>query len=492
MDELIALSNATLAKLPASVAAPRYDRSALTAGIVHIGLGNFHRAHQAWYLHRLMDQGLCLNWGIVGAGVRPYDVQMREKLIAQDCLTTLIELAPDRTNVEVGGAMIDYLPVEDGHRPLIARLTDPAIRIVSLTVTESGYYRRGGAFDTAHPDIQEDVNAPAAPKTAFGAIVAALRARRAQGLDPFTVQSCDNLQNNGTIARDTVVSLARLSDPDLAAWIEDACSFPNAMVDCIVPATGPKEFALARSVGIDDRAPVTHEPFRHWVIEDDFCAGRPDWERVGVIMTNEVRRFEAMKLRILNGGHQIIANAGDLLGIETVAEACAHPAIAKLLHRVETEEIIPQVAPVSGFTPPEYLDLVKRRFANPRIVDTTRRVAFDGASRHAGFIVPSIRDRLASGGGVEGLALVEALWARYCIGVRDDGSLIEPNAPNWNKLVKRAAAAWHDPAAWLGIREVYGGLAQHTAFHAAFARHLRRLHADGVVSAINAYLDPDA
>lgn len=489
MDELTPLSGATARQLPESVRTPRYDRSAVTPGIVHIGLGNFHRAHQAWYLHRLMDQGLCLDWGIIGAGVRPYDYAMRKKLLAQDCLTTLIELDPASTAVEVIGSMIDYLPVEKGHGPLIRQMADPAIRIVSLTVTEGGYYRSATGFDAHHVDIQGDLETPGAPTTAFGAIVTALTLRRARGHGPLTVQSCDNLQNNGDIVRDTVVSLARLIDSELADWIDDRCSFPNSMVDCIVPATGPKELALARSLGIGDRAPVTHEPFRHWVIEDDFCAGRPEWERVGAIMTGEVHRFEAMKLRILNGGHQIIANAGELLGIETIAEAASDPRIGALLRKVETDEILPHVAPVPGFTPPEYLDLVARRFANPRIVDTTRRVAFDGSSRHAGFIVPSIRDGLASGRPIDGLALVEALWARYCRGVREDGSPIEPNDPLWDDLSAYAVEAQETPQAWFGLAHVYGNVACDDQFRRAFAAHLRRIYGNGAVAAIRAYLD---
>ncbi|MEM1049093.1 MAG: mannitol dehydrogenase family protein [Pseudomonadota bacterium] len=489
MDELTRLSNATLNQLQGSVRVPRYDRAVLTPGIVHIGLGNFHRAHQAWYVHRLMDMGLCQDWGIVGAGVRPYDAQMRQKLLAQDCLTTLIELDQESTSVEVTGAMIDYLPVEDGHRPLIAQMADPATRIVSLTVTEGGYFRVGGAFDADHPEILEDLAKPDAPATAFGAIVAALKQRRERGLGPFTVQSCDNLQNNGDIVRCTIVSLARLADPELADWIDASCSFPNSMVDCIVPATGSKEIALVRDLGIGDMAPVTHEPFRHWVIEDDFCAGRPEWERVGATMTDDVHRFEAMKLRVLNGGHQIVANAGDLLGIETIAEASTHPLISGFFRKVETEEILPDVRPVPGFTPLTYFDLVERRFANSRIVDTTRRVAFDGSSRHPGFILPSVRDRLAADASVEGLALVEALWARYCLGVREDGSKIEPNDPIWSELQPQAELAKGDPAAWLGLESIYDdALVGDTRFSDAFTRHLTRIYEDGVAGAIDAYL----
>ena len=329
MADLIRLSQTALAQLPASIDVPRYDRRALRPGIVHIGVGNFHRAHQAWYLHRLMQQGLCHDWAIIGAGVRAHDAAQREKLLAQDCLTTLIELDPSGKSAEVCGSMIDYLPVAPDNAPLIAAMTDPAIRIVALTITESGYFvdPATGGFDAAHPDIQHDAANPDRPRTAFGAIVAALRGRRAAGAGPFTCQSCDNLQSNGAVLRQSVVSLARLSDPGLADWIAAHCSFPNAMVDCIVPATGPGEIALAQGFGIDDAAPVTHENFRQWVIEDDFCAGRPDWDKVGATFAADVHDFEVMKLRILNGGHQVVADPAEILGIPTIDAAMRHPGI---------------------------------------------------------------------------------------------------------------------------------------------------------------------
>ena len=331
---------------------------------------------------------------------------------------------------------------------------------------------------------------PGAPTTAFGAIVAALSLRRANGHGPFTVQSSDNLQNNGDIVRDTVVSLAKLINPELADWIETNCTFPNAMVDCIVPATGPNELAQAREIGINDRAPVTHESFRQWVIEDRFCAGRPNWERVGATLTDDVHRFEAMKLRILNGGHQIVANAGELLGIDTISEASTHPLIAAMFRKVQTEEVLPQIEAVPGFTAPEYLALIEQRFANPRIVDTTRRVAFDGSSRHPGFLLPSIRERLLANAPVDGLALVEALWARMCEGVREGGSAIEPNDPNWSALQKAAEATRHDPSAWLAQTAIYDpAIAENEGFRDAFARHHSRICAEGVEAAIQAYLE---
>lgn len=490
MDGLVDLKKAALAKLPSGVRTPRYDRSRLTPGIVHIGLGNFHRAHQAWYLHRLFDMGRDHDWAIIGAGVRAADAAQRDRLLAQDCLTTLIELDPAGKSAEVGGAMIDFLPVEEHNASLIAQMADPAIRIVSLTVTEGGYFvdPATGDFDHDHPDIQHDAAHPQAPRTAFGAMVEALRLRRAAGIGPFTSQSCDNLQGNGAVLRQTVVSLAQHSDPELADWIAEACSFPNSMVDCIVPATGPAEVALARDFGINDAAPVTHENFRQWVIEDDFCAGRPAWEEVGATLSGDVHVFEAMKIRILNGGHQVIAAPADILGITTIAGAMAHEGIAGLLDKTVREEIAPLVSAVPGTSPEAYLDLITRRFANPEIRDTTRRVAFDGSARQPGFIVPSIREGLAKGTSVEGLALVSAIWARYCTGTREDGSTISANDPNWDALQTTALQARDTPMVWLEQRQYFGELADAPRFAEAFASWLTRLHTDGVEAAIRVYL----
>jgi len=486
----VRLGNVQLADLPRDVKRPGYDRAALKPGIVHIGLGNFHRAHQAWYLHRLMQAGQAQNWAIIGAGVRPYDVVMRDRLLAQDCLTTLVELSPETRSAEVIGPMIDYLPIEESNGSLIRQMADPAIRIVSLTVTESGYFidPAQGGFDHTHPDVQHDAAHPERPRTVFGAIVAALHLRRESGAGPFTVQCCDNLRGNGAITRLAVVSLAQLSDPALADWIDQTCSFPNSMVDCIVPATGPAELALVREMGVDDEAPVTHENYRQWVIEDDFCAGRPDWDQSGAIFTGAVHDYEAMKIRILNAGHQVLANIGELLGVETIAGCMAHPLISALFHKVEQQEIAPHVAPVPGMTPVAYVDLTATRFSNPAILDTTRRVAFDGSSRHPGFVLPILRDALDSEGPVAGLALVEALWARMCAGRREDGSKIEANDPLWPQLTEAASAAKTRPMAWLEQRSIYGELADNPRFAAAFCRWLDLIWSEGSAAALTAYV----
>ena len=485
------LSNATLDQLPDAVSRPTYDRAALTPGIVHIGLGNFHRAHQSWYLHRLMQYGLAQDWAIVGAGVRPFDKVQREKLLAQDCLTTLIELDPSGKSAEVVGSMIDYVAIEEGNGPLIAQIADPAIRIVAMTVTEGGYYidPASNSFDAAHPDIVHDGANPDRPRTAFGAIVAALKLRRDSGAGPLSGLSCDNLQGNGAILRQTLVSLARMSDPGLADWIGAQCSFPNSMVDCIVPATGAKELALAQEFGIDDAVPVTHENFRQWVIEDDFCAGRPDWDRAGAVFSPDVHAYETMKIRILNGGHQVISNPGEVLSVETIAGCMAHELIGAAFRKIAHQEIAPHVHAVPGMTPDAYVDLIDRRFSNPEIHDTTRRVAFDGSSRHTGFVLPVLRDALAADAPMEGLALAEAAWARMCEGTREDGSAIEPNDPLWDSLTAAAQAARERPAAWLEQRHLYGDLAGNQRFSEAFGRWLGVIRNEGMEAALARYLE---
>ncbi len=483
----IPLCNARLAQIPPDIRRPHYDRTQIKPGIVHIGLGNFHRAHQAWYLHRLMQQGQALDWGIIGAGVRPFDKAQREKLAAQDYLSTLIELDPSGVSAEIVGSMMGYIPVETGNHALIQQMAHPAIKIVSLTVTEGGYYLDPATkdFDPDHADIVFDIAHPRAPRTVFGAIIAALKIRRDNGLGPFTCQSCDNLPGNGAIMRQVTLSLAHLMDPELAAWIEAKVSFPNSMVDCIVPATSASELALVQSFGVLDRAPVTHENFRQWVIEDDFCAGRPDWEHVGATMSDTVHDYEAMKLRILNGGHQIIAAPAELLGLSTIAEAMACPEIKAFLRKIAIEEIGPHVRKAPGMDVANYVDLIDQRFSNPAIHDTVRRVAFDGSSRQTGAVLPVIRDAIAKSAALEGLALSQALWAKMCAGLREDGSVIEANDPIWEALNKAAGS----PTTWLEQSQIYGDLSDDTRFKKSFYHWAKFLSENGVVGALRAYLN---
>lgn len=484
------LCDANLSSLAKPILRPLYDRSGLTPGIVHIGLGNFHRAHQSWYLHRLMQQGLCHDWAIIGAGVRSADEIQRQRLQNQNYLTTLIELDPSGKSVEIVGSMIGFAKVENSNSALIQQMADPQIRIVSLTVTEGGYFINPstGKFNPNSPDIQYDLTHPNEPKTAFGSIIAALKIRRDQGIAPFTCMSCDNLQGNGDIFKQTISELATLIDPELSHWIIANCTFPNSMVDCIVPATGPKEIALARSYEIEDAAPVTHENFRQWVIEDNFCAGRPQWEHVGVTFTQDIHSYEAMKIRILNGGHQVIANPGEVLGVDHISQCMQHPEIGELFRRVASTEVVPHVQPVPGMTPISYVDLIDRRFSNPEIVDTVRRVAFDGSSRHTGFILPVLREALHQEKPYQGLALSQAIWARMCEGTRENGSAIEPNDPYWAELNQVAKSAKNDPLLWLKQKHIYGELVENERFCLSFSFWFNKLWSEGVVLTIQHYL----
>ncbi|OWY07017.1 mannitol dehydrogenase family protein [Thioclava sp. IC9] len=484
------LSNDTLSELPADVARPGYDRAALTPGIVHIGCGNFHRAHQAVYLDDLFNLGEGHDWALMGAGVRPGDAKMRDAVLAQDGLYSVIELDPAAKSARVIGSMVGFAGVASGNAPLIAAMSQPSVRIVSLTVTEGGYYidPKTGTFSPTHPDIQADAANPDHPETAFGAIIAALKARRASGVPPFTVMCCDNVPHNGHVTRDAVCGLAELSDPELAAWIKTNVAFPNSMVDRITPATGPRERALAQSFGIEDAAPVTCEPFRQWVMEDNFPAGRPALEKVGVTFTDAVDRFETMKIRILNGGHAIIAYAAGLRDIEYAHEAMADDQIRAYLDKIETTEILPIVPPVPDTDLNDYKQLILSRFSNPEVADTIRRLCHDGSNRQPKFIITSISDCLAQGRDCTGLILESALWCRYCYGTSETGAEIAPNDPNWDRLVAQSKLAKERPAAWLEMSEIYGDLAENAEVVAKFTALLNDVWARGSHSVIADYL----
>lgn len=484
------LNENNLESIQSTVLKPNYIRSNLSAGILHIGVGNFHRAHLSWYLHRLMQKDLAKDWAIIGSGITQYDVKMREGLQVQDFLTTLIELDPEgNQSCEVVGPMIGYVPVERNNQKLIIAMSDSNIRIVSLTVTEGGYFLdENGDFNLKHPDIIHDINNPDIPKTVFGVIVSALKNRKKNNIGPFTGLSCDNLMQNGNKLKQAIIGIAKEQDLELSEWINQNCTFPNAMVDCIVPRTGEIEIDIVRNLGIEDLAPVSHEDFRQWVIEDKFCKGRPPWEKVGVQFSDNVHGYEDQKIRILNGGHQILANAAELLNIETVRDAMKNKMIVSLLEKIEKDEIIPHIKPVPGYTPLEYYELIASRFSNPSIQDTTRRVAFDGSSRHAGFLVPSIKDGIKHNISIIGLSLAEALWARMCEGTREDGSIIEPNDPHWEKLNACAKKSKENPLEWLEQLEIYGDTSKDDKFRDYFSKWLKMIYQEGVENTLNEYL----
>ncbi|WP_146590555.1 mannitol dehydrogenase family protein [Puniceibacterium confluentis] len=484
------LNSALLSALPEGVAAPAYDRSALRPGILHVGVGNFHRAHMAVYLDRLFALGKSHDWALVGAGVRPGDAAMRDRLAAQDWLTTVIELDPNGLSAQVTGAMIDFVEVDADKT--IARMTDEDIRIVSLTITEGGYYVNAstGGFDAEHPDMAADAASPDAPKSVFGMIIKALRLRRDAGRAPFTVMSCDNLPENGHVAKQTVTGLARLSDPALADWIASSVAFPNSMVDCITPATSDRERDMVRDTfGIIDTAPVVCEPFRQWVLEDTFPQGRPELEQVGAEFVANVAPYELMKLRILNGGHAAIAYPSALLGHHFVHDAMADPRIRNWLSAIETREFVPSLEPIPGVSFKAYFDKILERFSNPRIGDTVQRLCFDGTNRQPKFVLPILSEALERDTAFQGIALEVALWCRYCAGTDDAGQPMLVNDDNAETLTRLALEAKETPSAFLTNKAVFGDLAESDVFQSAFAAWLDHLWTDGVESTLQAYVN---
>lgn len=487
----VKLSLANLEAIRATAAVPAYDRASLSAGIVHFGVGNFHRAHQAIYLDDLFNAGHDHDWALIGAGVLPSDEAMRAKLAAQDFLTTVVEQDINNSGARVTGAMIGYLKPGDA-AATIAQIADPAIRIVSLTITEGGYFidPASGVFNPSHPAIVTDSQNPTDPKTVFGLIIAGLKARRDAGIPPFTVMSCDNIPGNGEVTHAAVSGLARLSDPVLADWIDANVAFPNGMVDRITPATGPREIGIAASdYGIDDSWPVFCEEFKQWVLEDNFPQGRPALETVGVQFVPDVAPYEHMKIRILNGGHAAIAYPAALLDIHFVHEAMEEPLIRAFLGKLEREEIIPVIPPVPDTDLNDYYALIESRFLNPKIGDTIPRLAQDGSNRQPKFILPSTADRLKSGSDVVGLALVSALWCRYFAGTSDSGKTIVFNDASAERLQAAAIAAKTDPGAFLALSDIFGDVAQSPLFRKRFSNALAMLWTHGTRDTLQAYLD---
>jgi mannitol 2-dehydrogenase len=393
-------------------------------------------------------------------------------------------------SARVTSVMVDFMTPGDA-ATIIERLADPAIRIVSLTITEGGYFidPASGLFNPTHPGIVADAQNIAAPKTVFGIILAGLRRRRQDGIVPFTVMSCDNIPHNGGVTADAVIGLARLADESLADWVRDNVAFPNSMVDRITPATTDRERGiLASDFGVEDSWPVFCEPFKQWVMEDRFTDGRPALEKVGVQFVDDVAPFELMKIRILNGGHATIAYPAGLMDIHFVHEAMENPLVRAFLAKLERDEIMPTVPPVPGVVLEEYCQLIERRFSNPKIGDTVRRLCLDGSNRQPKFIVPTISDRLKTGAGISGLALESALWCRYCFGVTESGAIIEPNDPSWDRLQRTAQAAKNAPATWLAMEDIYGDVGKSAAFAAAFGDSLDMLWQLGTQETLTRYL----
>ncbi len=485
MTTLPRLSDATLAALPAGVRHPGYNRTALATGIVHLGLGAFHRAHQAVYTDAAIAAG-DTRWGILGASLRAADT--RDALVPQDGLYTVAVRSAEGEALRVIGALRGVLVGPEDPAALIAAMADPAVRIVSLTVTEKGYCHdpATGTLNEDHPDIRHDLAHPGAPRSAPGYIVEALARRRAAGVPAFTVLTCDNLPANGHTNGRVVSRLAAMRDGDLGRFVAQEVAFPSTMVDRIVPATTDDDRArVAAALGVRDAWPVMTEPFSQWVIEDRFPGGRPDWAAQGAELVADVAPFETMKLRLLNGAHSSLAYLGYLAGRETVADAMALAPLAVHVRRLMDEEAGPTLNLPPGADVEGYKDRLVARFRNPALRHRTWQIAMDGSQKLPQRLLGTIRDRLAAGAPIPRLALGVAAWMRYVAGTDEAGRPIDVRDPLSADLRRRADEAGPDAArlapALMAVEAIFGpDLPRDPRFTVPVTRALESLITHGV------------
>ena len=488
------LNASTLGALGPGVAVPGYDRRAVAPAIVHIGVGGFHRAHQAMYLDRLMNRGEALDWGVCGVGLLPGDRHMKDVLDLQDGLYTLVLKHPDgRLEASVVGSVVAYLFAPDDPEAVIVQMAAPVTRIVSLTITEGGYpvHPVTGEFQADDPAVRADLAPGAVPSTVFGLVTEALIRRRERGLPPFTVMSCDNIQGNGEVARRAFVGFARLRDAALGDWVEREVRFPSSMVDRITPATTDADRDLVAAVfGIQDEWPVVCEPFEQWVLEDDFGQGRPPLEQVGVRLVEDVAPYELMKLRLLNGGHQALCHLGRLAGHWHAHEAAQDPLFAQFLLDYLDHEAAPTLPDVPGVDVAAYTRALLARFANAQVRDPLDRLRADASDRVPRWLGPVARSQLASGGEVRRCALVIAAWARCAEGVDEGGEPLDVVDRRRGAVMSAAAAHPQDPTAFLAQRDLFGDLVDDTRFVAAYTAALESLRERGARATVEALVGP--
>ena len=485
-----ALNNAALVEIDASVPKPNYDRSQVATGIVHFGVGGFHRAHQAMYLDALMNDDKALDWGICGVGVMPSDKRMADVMAAQDGLYTLVLKHADGTyEPRIIGSIVDYKFAPDNPEAVIETMAAETTRIVSLTVTEGGYnfHHVTGEFNFDNPDVKHDLADGAEPKTTFGLVTEALRRRRDRGITPFTLMSCDNIQGNGDVAKKMFTAYAEAKDAELGAWIVENVHFPNSMVDRITPVTTDDDRAEVRDrFGIDDAWPVVCEPFTQWVLEDHFNMGRPPYEDVGVQIVDDVMPYELMKLRLLNASHQALTYFGYLAGYRYAHEVCQDKLFADFLMDYMTREAEPTLSPVPGVDLEDYKRTLIERFSNPEIRDTLARLCAESSDRIPKWLLPVIREQLEAGGEIHRSAAVVASWARYAEGTDEAGEPIEIVDRLADELKAIARHNRENPTAFIENRELFGDLVDNERFVAAYRETLERLHTHGARAAVEA------
>lgn len=483
------LNSSNLQQLPARVQLPQYNRQQLKSGIVHLGIGAFHRAHQAYYTEAVLNQ-FGGDWGIIGCSLRSPSV--REQLAPQDGLYTLVERSGEGEKLQVIGAVQKALVGPEDPAALIAIMADPSIKIVSLTITEKGYCHdpATGDLNLQHPDILHDIKNINQPKSAIGYLVAALQQRFNSGSKSFTALSCDNLPDNGEVLEKVVLQFAQQISAELAVWIKQNTCFPCTMIDRIVPATTDEDrHEIEALLGLRDEAMVVAEPFTQWVIEDRFSDGRPQWEKVGAQLVDNVQIFEKIKLRLLNGSHSTLAYTGYLSGFDYISEVMSEPAFVNMITLYMAREAGETVKAPTGFDIEAYKKQLRDRFFNKALKHRTWQIAMDGSQKLPQRLLQTLREQLAANGDIDIICLAVAAWIRYVSGVDENGKAIEVADPLAAILRKQCEENAGDPQAMVkavvSLAQVFGtDLGDEKRFVETTAQWLARFYDQGVLATI--------
>jgi len=481
---LIKLNEKNLTRLPAKVRRPGYNRHEVKTGIVHIGVGNFHRSHQAFFTDHLLGKGR-KEWGICGISLLESDRRIYNTLVEQDGLYTLLTANFDGSfSAHVIGSIVEYIFAPENPSAVLQKMSDPDVKIITMTITEGGYNLDAstGEFQINESSIQWDIRNPDHPETVFGYLTQALKLRRDRGISGLTVQSCDNIQKNGDVLRKMLLSYVSAAEPGLTKWIVDNVSFPNSMVDRITPVTKPSDIeTLKETFNIKDDWPVVCEPFIQWVVEDDYVNGRPDWENAGVQFVKDVGPYEKMKIRLLNAGHSLLGFTGTLYGLNTVDEAVNVPQIRKLLQRFMDEEVTPLLGIIEGIDLNNYKENLLRRFGNRNIRDKLSRICSESSAKIPKFLVPTILEQIAKEGPVKCGALIIATWCRYLELAGTPGFDYAIEDKLGSLLQERAYKSVHgDPLSFLKLETVFGRLAESQRFVATYCLVIESLRKYGI------------
>lgn len=488
MEHNIKLNQKNLGEISKRISCPKYDRSQLKTGIVHIGIGGFHRAHEALYTDQLLHDSSVTDWGICGVALLDFDTKIYNTLKAQDGLYTLMVKELDGTLTKrVIGSIVECLYAPENPLKVIEKMASSEVKIISLTITEGGYNydEATGTFNFKNPLIQHDLENPHEPKTIFGYLTQALKLRKVRGLKGCTIQSCDNIQGNGHFAKKMLLSYVQVAEPELITWIDANVSFPNAMVDRITPSTSPLDIEILKETsGIDDAWPVVCEPFKQWVIEDDFIAGRPAWETVGVQFVEDVVPYEKMKLSLLNAGHSVLGILGALYGYSTIDEAASNADINSFLRIYMGNEVTPTLGDLEGVNLKNYKFSLIQRFGNTYIKDQIDRICSQSSAKIPIFILPTIYTQLVNKGSIDHAAFIIAAFAIYSVGVNEFGTQLIIKDAMETVLNEKAIASRKNPEAFLEIESIFGKLKNDKMFVDAYTNAYQNIVHNGIEKSV--------